>query len=244
MVKIKLISDVHTEHDRDGGDAFVRSLSSDDVDILVVAGDLTDRHHKMNLTRLCESFKDVVYVMGNHDYWHSSLAKRREEMTKICEGLPNLHWLDNTRKQIQGKWFAGCTLWFSREDCPRLLRWPDFRFVSEGPDGIWDEFDKSYEFLNNNIEKGDIVVTHHLPSKQCVHPRWEGSTTNCFFVGDVEDIILRKEPAFWFFGHTHDSRHLMVWKTELFCNPRGYPHEGVPFDSNLIIDTDIDKQYT
>lgn len=243
-MKIKLISDIHTEFDNDGGDAFIRSLDAKDVDVLVIAGDMTSKHHEMNLRKFCEKFKDVVYVMGNHDYWGGSIAGRKELMANISAKLPNLHWLDNTRKNIQGRWFAGTTLWFSRDNCRDNPWWPDFRRVADGKTGIWDEFDAAYKFLNENVQEGDIVVTHHLPSQQCVHPRWEGADTNCYFVGDVEDIILRKKPEFWFFGHTHDARHLNIWATELLCNPKGYPGENVKFDPNLIIDTDIDKQYT
>lgn len=241
-MKVKLVSDIHTEFDRDGGDRFCDYLPNEEVDVLVVAGDLTTNHYERNLTMLCDRFPDVVYVMGNHDYWRGSLASKRELMSKIQAKLPNLHWLDNDRKVIGDRFFAGGTLWFSRDGvepdvpCPRSANWPDFRYVDDGPDGIFDEFDATYKFLNENVQKGDIVITHHLPSPKCVHPRWEGMNTNCYFVGDVEDIILRKEPSHWFFGHTHDARDLQIYATRLVCNPRGYPGENVKFDPHLIIE--------
>lgn len=231
---IKLVSDVHTEFDRDYGDSFIDSLSTEGVDVLVVAGDLTSKYHERNLRRLCDKFKDVVYVTGNHDYWGSSLEERKKEVGSIK--LPNLHWLQNTRKLIQDQWFVGTTLWFP--ECSRNRNWPDFRYVKEGPDGIFKEFNEAKKFLNDNVQKNDIVVTHHLPSQKCVAPCWVGERTNCYFVGDVEDIMIDKEPKLWLFGHTHNPRYLTIGKTVLYCNPRGYPNEGVSFDPNLIIESE------
>lgn len=241
-MKVKLVSDIHTEFDRDGGDRFCDYLSNDGVDLLIVAGDLTTKHYEKNLKTLCDRFKDVIYVMGNHDYWYGSFQGKRDLVASVAAELPNLHWLDNNRVQIGDHHFAGGTLWFER--CIVRPNWPDFRYVSDGPEGIFEEFEKTYKFLNENVQKGDVVITHHMPSQQCVAPRWEGDDWNCYFVGDVEDIILRKEPSHWFFGHTHDARNLQIYATELVCNPRGYPGENVAFNPDLIIDLDLHKKYT
>ena len=242
-MKIKLISDIHTEFDRhDSGVNFFNSLPSEGVDLLVVAGDLTTKHYEDNLRRLCEKFPNVVYVLGNHDYWGRSIQQTHEMMQRIDDKIPNLHWLHNKRIEIGGKFIAGTTLWFPR--CEIYWCWPDFLYVHDGAEGIFQEHDIAYKFLNENVQKNDIVVTHHLPSQQCVHPRWEGSKSNCYFVGDAEDIILRKEPSHWFFGHTHDQRNLQIWKTHLLCNPRGYPgeHNECQFDTDIIIDTSLDDK--
>jgi predicted phosphohydrolase len=242
MTRIKLISDVHTEFCSDQGRSICEQLPNEGVDILVIAGDLTSKYHEENLSILCDRFPNTVYVPGNHDYWGSSFAEFRDKLAGVAAKISNLHWLDNRRVQVGEHFFAGTTLWFPREECPFYTRWIDFIRIVDGANGVYDEHEKAYKFLNENVQAGDIVVTHHLPSNQCVAPQWQGADTNCFFVGGAEDIILRKAPAYWFYGHTHTPGNLQIWQTQLVCNPRGYPGEGVPFNPDLIIDTDLDKR--
>jgi Icc-related predicted phosphoesterase len=240
-MKIKLISDIHTEFDSDRGEKFLKSVPNEGVDVLVVAGDLTTKYYEENLSLLCDRFPDVIYVMGNHDYWHSSIQERHAMMGELSSRFPNLHWLHNQRVNIGGVNFAGCPLWFPRKDCPITKRWPDFAYVAEGHEGIFQEHETSRKFLEDEVQAGDVVITHHLPTQDCVADEWKGSRSNCYFVANVEDVVYGKEPAYWFFGHTHNARHLMVGKTEFFCNPRGYPMEGVAYDPELILDTGLDE---
>lgn len=244
-MKLKIISDIHTEFDRnDNGKKFLDSIPNKDVDVLIVPGDLTTKYYEENLKQLCDRFPQVVYVLGNHDYWYGSIEGKNEMVANIAAKLSNLHFLNNERKEIGGKFFAGTTLWFpdiERQNMPSLYGWIDCRQVQGGHSAIFEAAEKASQFLEKNVQKGDIVVTHHLPSKQCVADRWMDDEYNCYFLHDVEHVMLKNEPAFWFFGHTHDVRHLMIWKTELLCNPRGYPHEAVPSDLNLTIDTELDK---
>jgi hypothetical protein len=75
------------------------------------------------------------------------------------------------------------------------------------------------------VKKGDIVVTHMLPSAACTAPRYAGNPDNRYFIGHCDDIILEQRPAYWLFGHTHDSNTVSMEETLCISAPRGYPSE-------------------
>ncbi len=75
--------------------------------------------------------------------------------------------------------------------------------------------------------EGDIVITHYLPSFRSVHPKFAAEPTNCFFVCDVEDLIVERQPALWLHGHTHESADYQIGKTRVVCNPFGYVGYGL-----------------
>jgi hypothetical protein len=58
---------------------------------------------------------------------------------------------------------------------------------------------------DRDIQEGDVVITHTLPSYKCVHPEYANSEWNCYFVGECEDIIIDKKPKIWYYGHLNIS---------------------------------------
>lgn len=247
MTKIKLISDIHVDCGiRDHGKIFIDSLPVDDAYILVVAGDVVTGGEIENyfdtFDMLCQKYPHVVFVMGNHDHYDHTIEEAQDIVEEFTHHLPNLYWLQNNRLTLGNHNFIGATLWFNR--CQINKWWPDFRFINrDAPEQIFQEFEKSRDFLKKNIQKGDIVITHHLPSMKAIHPRWKNESSNKYFVGDIEDIILKRRPAKWFFGHTHDERNLQIGDTHLLCNARGYPQEysSSGFDKELVIDLDLEE---
>ena len=96
-------------------------------------------------------------------------------------------------------------------------------------------------FLKKELQQGDILITHHLPSNKCVSDFFEGNSYNCFFVGDIENIILQQKPSVVIYGHTHESNYFDLDGVKFYCNPYGYPREQQKknmkkFDSNLIVE--------
>ena len=70
-----------------------------------------------------------------------------------------------------------------------------------------------------------IVMTHHLPSFQCIHPVYKNEfTLNRGYASDLEDLF-QKNILVWCFGHTHESIDIEVKGTRLLCVPFGYPSE-------------------
>ena len=84
-----------------------------------------------------------------------------------------------------------------------------------------------------------VVITHHLPSRRLVSPRFverDGSDgANGGFVGDCESILAYDHaPDLWVHGHTHDTIDTELWNTRIVCNPAGYRGEwATPHNSYM-----------
>jgi predicted phosphodiesterase len=243
-MKIKIISDIHTEFHRDMGIKFSSELSTEDTDVLVVAGDFgTIDTLYVSLRVLCERFPHVIFVTGNHEYYGSTREVVHRSLTKLSKRFPNFHWLRNDSIEIDGQRFVGSTLWFpnSHDAWTQEDRINDFRLIDGFSDWVYKENEKAQNYLNRSIKEDDIVITHYLPSWISVSEQYKDSSFNCYFVCDMTQTILDTKPALWIHGHTHDSCDYKVDKTRVICNPYGYNSAGGglrnrEFNKNLIVE--------
>jgi Icc-related predicted phosphoesterase len=69
-----------------------------------------------------------------------------------------------------------------------------------------------------------VMVTHHSPSKQSIHPRYQHDVImNAAYSSELSEFILdHPEIQVWTHGHTHDPFDYMIGSTRIICNPRGY----------------------
>lgn len=223
-MKIQVISDVHTEFQKDSGREFVDKLEPEGVDVLVVAGDLCDHWNiPMTLLWLAEAYRQVVYVFGNHECYGSTIDQTRKQAMSVASA-PNLHFLDNSTCEIYGQRFVGTTLWFpyKPDNVAYEGRMNDFRKIRKLRETVYSESDRAAKFLREMVKSEDVVVTHHLPSDACVSPMYKGNSLNRFFVYGLDDVIFDAKPKLWIHGHTHDSKDFMHGDTRIVCNPFGY----------------------
>ena len=228
-LRCRVLSDLHFEFHDDGARAFVESLDNRNVDVLIVAGDLTtQRHIRAALRMLCDRFRRVVYVLGNHEFYHSSLRETYESVLAADIEMNNLAILDCDAVTIDDVRFVGCPLWFRRSDAdPSGMN--DFRLIRDFESWVYEENARCIDYLERTVRPGDVVVTHYLPSQRSVAPRYIGSPLNPFFVCDVGPLIFEQQPALWVHGHTHDSCDYRIGATRVVCNPFGYKdHEENP----------------
>ena len=225
-MKIELISDIHFEFHRDNGKSFVNSLDSSDVDVLVIAGDLDLALNIRNsLKMFCDIYPKVVFVQGNHEYYsHGTMSNTEVELA--CKENSNLTWLNNNVAEIDGIRFIGGTLWF--RDDPLAVKYrvnmSDFLVIPNFLDWVYLENAKTIELFKNEMKEGDVVISHHLPTKQSISKIYKNDPLNPFFLCDIEDIIREKRPALYLHGHTHESMDYNIDNTRIVCNPLGYPH--------------------
>ena len=226
VAEFHLVSDLHLEFQADGGQSLISKLP--DAETIVVAGDLTTSGKLFGaLKLLSRKYPRVVYVPGNHD-WYGGTAKMIAATKKrVLAELPRVHWLDRESVTINGQRFVGCTLWYPYELEAQTNRrcMNDFEEIKDIDDWILSAHEGDKRFLWNNIEAGDIVVTHHLPSPRSIAKRYQNNRLNCYFLGDCEDLIEDLKPAVWCHGHTHDRLDYMHGETRVVCNPIGYPFE-------------------
>lgn len=253
MPKLHILSDLHYEFHADGGRSFTESLPSakeTGADALIVAGDLCpvpglygvfngkSLLHALGL--LCDKYPLVIFVTGNHEVYGSNKAGLDQWRAKILAQphFKNLRWLDHEVCEVAGVRILGTPLWFQRNDRAPKHQMNDFHVISDFEEWVYKENERAKNFLCEELRENDVLITHYLPSKRSIAPRFMNSSLNAFFVCDIEDLIIARKPQLCAHGHTHDSMSYTVGPTRIVCNPFGYAgHEENPdFDPRLIIE--------
>lgn len=240
-MKIQVVSDLHLEHQDDNGVGLINSFNPEGVDALVVAGDLCNEHQLDQVVALlCSRFPVVIYVPGNHEYYDSGFKRVWKVLHRLNDTFKNLHLLERSALSIGSKHVLGTTLWFP--ELPDNEKYEDafsdFIVINKLKDWVYRENRASVKYLEDNLQEGDVVITHHFPSYQSIGKRFVGDPFNRFFICSMEKLILERKPSLWIHGHTHDSFDYQLGDTRILCNPHGYTgHErNVHFKNNLVID--------
>jgi predicted phosphodiesterase len=239
-VKLLVLSDIHTEFHADGGESFTQSLP--EAGVCVLAGDVSNaKGLRATLQRFIEKYAHVVYVHGNHEFYGSdrdSVCAHTKALAKAHRGF---HWLDNDSVQINGVKFIGTPLWFRWDALNPLFyeNMSDFSQIEGFSHWVYEENAKALGFLQEEVERDSVVITHYLPAPRSVAPQYRGSQLNRFFLCDVEKpLIQARKPKLWIHGHTHTSMDYRIGPTRVLCNPFGYARyeENRQFNPNLIVE--------
>ena len=231
---IRLFSDLHLEF----LNFDIEPMPEDSESILVLAGDIHVGHRVVPFLDGCaHMFKHVVYVLGNHEYYKGDLDYTLNDIKVATSMIPNIHVLENKTIEVEGIRIIGATMWSSFDGANPLsmlraaqgmydysiISWHD-RLIT--PNDTLQKHRESVQYISEELYKKydgpTIVVTHHAPSRQCVHPAYATSGINGSFVSDLDALIERFQPDYWFYGHTHQTIHVDIGKTKIRNNPRGY----------------------
>lgn len=222
-MKIRILSDLHFEFHQDGGASFLLNPDPNDVDVLILAGDICGHWQIVEtMSNFAKVYKHVIAITGNHEHYGSDFKAVRKEYSKIKAS--NFHFLDRTTVTITDQRFVGCTLWFTHGARNNVLRHSmnDFDKIKDFDPQVYEENILDQDFLHKTVSSDDVVITHHLPSFNSVHPKYAGNALNCFFVCDQEQLIKNRHPKIWVHGHTHESLFYNIHGTQVVCNPFGY----------------------
>lgn len=92
-------SDIHLDHCEDlVVSDFYKQLSFLQSDFILITGDIsTSKSTQLYITlkKLAEAAgeRDVYFVLGNHDFWHSSIPAVKSFIERTCQSIPNLSYL-------------------------------------------------------------------------------------------------------------------------------------------------------
>lgn len=231
-MKIWILFDMHLDA---GGEPLA---PPPEADIAVVAGDICDDRWIEDTSRLLP----VIFVAGNHELYHHNFRERMAGLRALCGAA----LLDNSEITVGGVRFVGCTLWtdYNRGSTAamdeawrtmsdhRLIEWQEDPWGRFCPEDALNLHRQSVLFLrnstcdNNPPDMPTVVVTHHAPSVQSIHPRYrDGALLNHAFASDLDYLVEGSGAALWVHGHTHDVSDYEIGETRVLCNPHGYPHE-------------------
>lgn len=109
-MKIWIISDLHLR--QKDAMSLVRPDRFPDADVCVVAGDVCDSLHlSVNwVGKVIRPVMPVVYVLGNHEFYDTSIEKGRKDAAMIAKAQ-GVTLLDDGMALIGGMRFLGGTLW-------------------------------------------------------------------------------------------------------------------------------------
>lgn len=241
MVKIDYISDIHFECYEYPLEFQQKILKTKNLEstILILAGDIVNLKNLENTKKIflnfCNEYEDVIYILGNHEFYHDNwdnIISNAYELEKLFE---NLHFLNNSNKIIQGINIYGGTLWFPEDPLNEVYSHmlSDYRYIKDFRKNVY----LSNQLFLQNLEQfqGSLVISHHLPSYQSVADEYKGSPLNRFFACELTNIIKNLHPLFWIHGHTHHPCNYEIlsdcqkYDTRVLANPLGYPREFSSF---------------
>jgi DNA repair exonuclease SbcCD nuclease subunit len=266
VMKIALCSDLHLEFEdvdlKNTGGAEVLILSGD----IMVAEDLHN-HPEMDygmysnvniadlgrrqqtalrfrdfLARCSKEFPHVVYVAGNHEFYHGRWKASLDHLRTECAKFPNVYFLERDIKVINEVSFIGATLW---TDCNRndrltiltlngmmndyrVIRNDEHNYSRLHPDSTIQRHHQTMSYLKQVLpdmkDKKVVFVGHHGPSAKSTHPKYQYEThMNGGYRSDLDEFIMdHPQIVLWTHGHMHDPFDYMIGTTRVVCNPRGY----------------------
>lgn len=235
-MRIRIFSDLHLEMS-DRHPPWV--VPEADADVIVLAGDIHNGTAAVDWAETTFPEQPVLYVPGNHEYYdgeyHEVTAALRERTAKS-----NVRLLDNEEAVIGGVRFLGSTLWtdfelFGEETLVPAIEESlkyvvDFRAIRFGGDNLFTPehslvlHREARDWLSDRLARRHagktVVITHHAPHANSVHPKWGASLTSAAFVSRLDALLGRA--ALWIHGHTHDGFDYTVNGTRVVANPMGY----------------------
>ena len=267
-MKIKVVSDLHLEF----SDINIKNDEGCDVLILsgdiMVATDLHDHPEPANtadqtaianvtglgrkqissqrfrdfLKRCSFQFPHVIYVAGNHEFYHGKWNQSLITLSNECAKFPNVYFLEAGSKKIDDVTFIGGTLWTDmNKGDPVTLHsvrdmMNDFRVIKKDLEGYTNLKPADTVVRHRHMlgyikqivaEKHDekfVVVGHHAPSKISTHENYKDQfLMNGAYSSDLSEFIMdRPQIKLWTHGHTHHPFDYVIGETRIVCNPRGY----------------------
>ena len=194
------------------------------------------------LKRCSFQFPHVIYIAGNHEFYHGRWKASLDHLREECAQFSNIYFLENDIKTIGDFTFIGCTLWTDmNKGDPLTLHaindmMNDFKIIRNDEHGYTKlrpahamyRHQQSVGYIKNIVQgKHDekfVVVGHHAPSRQSTHPKYKNDVLmNGGYSSDLSEFILdHPQIKLWTHGHTHDPFDYMIGTTRIVCNPRGY----------------------
>jgi predicted phosphodiesterase len=194
------------------------------------------------LKRCSVEFPHVVYIAGNHEFYHGKWKASIQYLRDECRKFENVYFLERDLKVINDVTFIGATMW---TDCNkgdpltlhalgdlmndfRIIRNDEHDFSKLRPAHTMHRHQQTLGYLKAVLpdlkDKKVVFVGHHAPTTMSTHERYLGQDLmNGGYRSDLSEFIMdHPQIKLWTHGHTHDPFDYVVGETRVVCNPRGY----------------------
>lgn len=233
-------------------------LPDDKETTLILAGDLWIGTKFIEwagfswIGKVAPKFKQVLIVLGNHDFWPQGTLTIKNGADKCNamlqdHGLHNVHVLDMSTYVDGDYLFVGATLWTDMNQAEPMAMYNMSNFMAydgkiafeTGPNGAYTKFtsdrwvqtfykhrDYIKHVVEQNRDKKVVVITHHLPLTTVSDPVYNGDKSNAYYMSDLSNIMLdNPHIKLWFHGHSHYQHETMFNETLIINNAVGYTSE-------------------
>lgn len=245
--QFQLMSDLHTEFCEDSYRIHPQAKHIN----LLIAGDLGTvrakyRYHRI-LSVLCEAYKTVTLVAGNHEYYGYNINRVDEFLVEMESMFDNFTYLNKNHTTIDGVHIIGCTLWTdfgnskeNREFCEAGMN--DYKKIRYGTTTVpYDKLLTSKDTLAFNHEHREyifntigkirgndpdakiLVLTHHAPLlESCWSNPNRIKEYDTGYANDYRELLSQYKPNMWCHGHIHEAKTYTYESTCVKCEPTGY----------------------
>jgi predicted phosphodiesterase len=247
-MRLHVLSDLHFEFGP-------IDIPDTNADVVVLAGDVAVGPRGLDWIRYRFPDRPVVYVLGNHEFYHHNLPRLTELLKNEAQGS-HIHLLENSSVKLAGFTFLGCTLWTNfvlrrnperdMAKAERLIN--DYRIIHFGaeervlsPQDTVRIHAESVAWLKSEFVRHDpartIVVTHHAPSPRSEATGYANGPLSASFVSDLTSLVEQSGIPLWIHGHTHHNVDYQLGVTRVLTNQRGYPQEVCAgFNPEMVIE--------
>jgi len=233
MIKVHVLSDLHLEMQ----EYVPPKKVVNKADIVILSGDIHKGHLGLSWARNMFPEQEIIYVIGNHEFYHREYYSHIELMRKRAKML-DIHLLENDELVLYGIRFLGCTLWTNykcydfwtqQEGMQSMMYFlADHKLINIKENGEEHRFTTSdalqinmdstawltKTLFDEKFEGTTIVVSHHGPSIKCKHVYYGHNEASVGFYSDLENLVQQAD--FWVFGHTHSNLDTTIGKCRLF----------------------------
>ena len=232
-MKIQIASDLHLENWQRDLPPLHQFTPDRTRDLLILAGDITNGARQFGLPFIRQEigFSPVIYVPGNHEYYHATRQDVDSFWRLFADANPGFHYLNDNTVDIGGVRFYGacwCSDFWGDPGHYHYTRMiADFTLT-----GDWDtsahvaEFRRVTDSMAGLAGKVDVVITHFPPTLEAIDlALYKNDPLNPYFINDCRWLVEYLRPALWVSGHTHSPFDYKVGDTRVVINPGGYRGE-------------------
>ncbi|KAE8380661.1 acyl-CoA dehydrogenase/oxidase [Aspergillus bertholletiae] len=251
MASFQILSDLHLEAP-EAYDLFDIPARAPYLALLGDIGNVQDNGLFIFLEAQLQKFQIVLFLLGNHEPYHSSWTTAREKVQKFSntikrkrtqEGrqLGEFVFMDQTRYDLSPHiTLLGCILYsrvsksqetrvsFGLNDFYHIQDWTiEAHCAAHEADRTWLNEQVSH-IVKSEPHRKIVILSHHSPTlaAAAINPVHANSPISSGFATDItgEPCWEEKQVSLWAFGHTHYNCDFIDEQTgkRLVANQRGY----------------------
>jgi len=214
-MKILLTSDVHrgmTQKTHEKHEKFLKEVSLQDVDIVVIAGDICSGKQD-NLESFFKAYrthiptKPTYAVRGNHEYFNigrkQQLGIKIANWNDVCAKY-NIVSLDGQMVEVNGIKMYGWHNWYGTA---RHLRGTNDEYHLEIEEDLRlykDDMDSFWRYIDAGV-KADVLINHMPIVPNAQYKLWNGIEHQWEALKEQN-----MQPRVYLHGHTHQERDIVI----------------------------------